>query len=433
LEPGERIVAAGRGRTVAGTDTADRLPPSTIWAASNRHLFVLDAAGRSRRTVPPPLFVYSLIDPPAAARVEPFDDRDELLVIDTPDGLAMVVMDRDDAAALAHAITTAAPASTGVVDVPSPTGSGSEIPDSPRAVGPRWSDPGDPSGGDARIADLRDALVRRDLPAVRSHFDGFGSGAEREWCVRHLTGTEIAGGLDDWVAADPGSAVARLARGTNSVWSAFARRASIGDEACWELLRQAEADLFASLELDFDEPVAFTPLVRSGFGLGIPVEELCMRFDESVRREPGLLGVHLETLLGLSPLGVGSLADSTVFARAVSDTAPAGSPLHVLVPLAHLIRFDLEPRGARRAATFSSEVIREVELARSLSVDHAAWVGGPGAAEVWNVFAMAAMRCGDPVAARRCVVESGAVRTFHPWSTLADGDTWYRTIVTAPD
>ncbi len=384
--------------------------------------------------MPPPLFVYSLADTPTAARVEPFDDRGELLVIDTPDGLAMVVMDPDDAAAVAQALVSAAPAPAAAdgPDVPAPSGSISNLADPPRPAGPRWADPGDPSGGDASIAEVRDALIRRDLAAVRSRFDGSTSAAEREWCIRHLTGTEIAGGLDDWVAAEPGSAVAHLARGANAVWTAFERRASIGDAACWELLRRAEGDLFASLELDFDDPVVFTPLVRSGFGLGIPVEELCMRFDESVRREPGLLGVHLETLLGLSPLGVGSLADAVAFARACSDTAPAGSPLHVLVPLAHLLRFDLETRDVRRAATFSSEVIREVELARSLSVDYAGWVAGPGAVEVWNVFAMAAMRCGDPTTARRCAIESRAVRTFHPWSSLADGDEWYRSVAGVP-
>lgn len=424
LDQGEQVVAAGRARTVAGTETALRLPPTTIWAVSDRRLFVFDAAARNRRMMPPPLLEVP-IDPPLTARVEPYEQRDLLLVVGTPGGLDMVLMNADDAQAIVEALVTDSAAAldeeSGAVPADDPDG---------RWVSglPRWSEYGDSTGGDQRIDDLRHALMRRDVDGAADAFRAFSTAAAREWGVRHLVGADLVDGLDDWVERDPESPSAYLARGANAVWTAFAGRPAIGDPAFYDQLRHAENDLFWAIELDFDDPVAFTPLIRSGSGLGIAVEELCRRFDESVRRNADMFGLHAETLVALSPLDGGSVTEAVAFARSCSSGAAAGSPLHALVPLAHLI-CRRGARGRRRSSQLSSEAIREVDLARALSVDHADWAGGPGSAEVWQIFAAAASASGAPELARASARRGGPVRTFYPWSALADGEERYRSVL----
>ncbi|MBS1847554.1 MAG: hypothetical protein JST73_04690 [Actinobacteria bacterium] len=391
------------------------------------------------------------------ARTEPFDDRDDLLVVDAQGHPAIVIMEPDDARAIVDALVdhSAVEASTVQQEAPIETVAGISIPSPAEGSTqpPAFVEPGaarradrrigfvplaggapvDPSGGDPITAAIRSAFIEGDWQAGADAFDGLHSPRAREHVVRHLGGEALADGLDAWVSERPESASAYLARGANAVWTAFTNRKPSDPEAFWEQLRHAELDLFWALELDFDDPVVFTPLVRSGSGLEIPVEELCMRFDESGRRGERLLGIHIETLIALGPLGIGSDAEMRAFAIASTQDAGEGSPLHALRALAELASFDTEERDVRRSRTFSSEAIRDVELARAMSVDSAAWSPGVEADEVMNIFAAAAMRCGDAEGARRYMTTVGSRRTFDPWSLLSDGEDLYRSVVAAAD
>lgn len=418
LDPGEVVLAAGRARTVAGSESADLLPTATIWAVTGRRLFVFAVPGRRHRGLDEPLIDFGIAEMVTGARVEPFDDRDELLVVVAHGHPAMVVMDPGDAHAIADALmdVVGEPVAT-APGAPTRRGSGT-VGGSVSAQARTHFDPGD---GDAELAGIIGALAAGDREPLTVRLRGSTDVTDREWVIRHLGGGELAGPLDAWVADEPDSSAAYLARGANAVWTAWERRSSIPADRFATELRAGELDLFWSLELDFDDPVPFTPLVRSALGLRIPLEELCMRFDESVRRGGDLPGVHFETVAALGAHETGTGESMLAFARSVSRDAAEGSALHAVVPLAHLLNFDAHERIIRRTGSFSSEAIREVALARMVSVDADRGVTGAASVEVRNIFAAAALRSGDDRTARDDIARAGGVTTPWPWSMIVDG------------
>src|SRR5699024_11083075 len=101
-------------------------------------------------------------------------------------------------------------------------------------------------------------------------------------------------------------------------------------------------------ESAFDDPVALTPLIRSGAALDIPTEELVLRFREADRRAPGLTGAHLEMVVALGTGPRASVAQMDAFVAAVGGSIAEGSPTHAVVPLAHLIAEDRGASGVQR-------------------------------------------------------------------------------------
>lgn len=337
----------------------------------------------------------------------------------------MVVMDPGEATAIVQTVVRVLDGAPGTTDVVF----GRDAESGPGPAGPGLSPTAsDPTDGDERVGAFRAALVDGDRELAGRLLGSSSDAAVREWIVRHLGGAELAEAIDAWVAADPGSPLVYLCRGANTVWTAFAERKRVGEERFFADLRAAELDLFWAIELDFTDPVPFTPLIRSALGLGIPIEELCVRFDESVRRGGSLWGAHLETLVALSPLGAGSREELLSFARSVARDAPEGSPLHALVPLAHLVDFATDGRELRRTGSFSSEAIRDVEIARVMAVDNEQWVDAPGVVETLNIFAAASVRSGEPGLAARYLERAGGVRTPVPWVLLPDGEMLYRAL-----
>lgn len=453
LNPGERIVAAGRAKTVAGTESSGMLPLTTVWAVSDRRLIVFDHQSRSRKSLGSPHIVFDVAAVVTSAHTEPFDGRNALLVVAAGGHPAMVTMDPADATAIVaelnHILDTAA-LGDGLIKGPPVADPAVPTPDHEpfvavptadpiirAATGPDEGDvaaaatsqvmipPAAADGGDSKVASLRAAFAEGDWERGSREFLAASSPAEREWFVRRLAGEDLTDGLDRWVEADPESAAAYLARGANTVWNAWGRRGTLSAEAFHEELRNAEQDLFWAVELDFDDPVAFTPLIRSARGLGVSTEELCLRFDESVRRGGDLLGVHLETVVALGPLEGGSVTDMMAFAGTVGSSASAGSPLHVVVPFAHLIAIDSPDPEGRPRRSFSSEAAGDVTLAMSMSIDSEAWQDPPGVVEVLNVLAAAAERSGDHDRAAALFARAGSVRTTLPWVLLGDGADLY--------
>ena len=390
LAAGERFVAAGRARTVPGTETAGHFPPLTIWAVTEHRLFVWEATGRGNN-VPGDLAAEmplgSLV---VRATVEPYESRESLLTVYAEEHPAMILMDHGDAHAIARQIGVAVASMPAEVAPPeAPT---FEV------------EPVDPTAGDDRIAAFRRALAEGDWPRASEVFSSARTPAERELFVQHVDGDELVGSLDAWVDARPDDADPYLARGANAVLGAFRRRAEAAgraaDETFWAELRDAERDLSWAVELAFDDPVPWTPLLRSARGLSIPKEELCMRYDESARRNPELLGAHLETLEALSPIGVGSVDELFAFARTMARAAPEGSPLHALVAMAHLVySLGLDDSDPRRRY-FSGDPAREIEFFARMSVENEAWKDGPEAVEPLNIFAAAFAKCGERARAR---------------------------------
>lgn len=156
-----------------------------------------------------------------------------------------------------------------------------------------------------------------------------------------------------------------------------------------------------------------------------------MRYDESARRDPALLGAHLETLEALSPIGVGSVDELFAFARTMARAAPEGSPLHSLVAMAHLVySIGLDDSDPRRKY-FSGDPSREIEFFARMSVENEAWKDGPEVVEALNIFAAAFAKCGDRPRARALLERVGVSRSVRPWAMLADGDQLFHEVVTA--
>jgi hypothetical protein len=421
LAAGERFVAAGRARTVPGTETAGHFPPLTIWAVTEQRLFVWEAAGRGNSVPGQVIAEMPLGTLVVRATVEPYESRESLLTVYAGEHPAMVLMDTADARAVAQQVGAAVAAMPAAV--------------APVAAPTFVVEPVDPCAGDDRIAAFRQALVDGDWAQAAEVFASAEAPAERELFVQHLDGDDFAAALDAWVEERPDDADPYLARGANTVLGAFRRRAEaagpVADETFWSELRDAERDLAWAVELDFADPVPWTPLLRSARGLSIPKEELCMRYDESARRDPALLGAHLETLEALSPIGVGSVDELFAFARTMARAAPEGSPLHSLVAMAHLVNsVGLDDSDPRRKY-FSGDPSREIEFFARMSVENEAWKDGPEVVEALNIFAAAFAKCGDRPRARALLERVGVSRSVRPWAMLPDGDELFHEVVTA--
>ena len=420
LSPGEQFIAAGRARTVPGTETADHFPPLTIWAVTDRRLFVWEAAGRGNNLPGRSVAEMPLGTVVVRAIVEPYEPRESLLTVFAGDHPAMILMDPDDARGIARQVgATVAALPVAVTATTTPT---------------FQVEPIDPCAGDDRIAAFREALAGGDWQRAAEIFSSAHAPAERELFVQHLDGDELGAALDAWVEARPEDADPYLARGAHGVLGAFRRRAMATgpdvDATFWAELRDAERDLAWAVELDFEDAVPWTPLLRSARGLAIPKEELCMRYDESARRSSELLGAHLETLEALSPIGVGSADELFAFARTMARAAPEGSPLHALVAMAHLVNSHGIDESDPRRRYFSGDPSREIAFFARMSVENEAWKDGPGAVEALNIFAAAFAKCGEPARARALLERVGVSRSVRPWSMLADGDALFHEVVT---
>lgn len=427
LSPGEHFVAAGRGRTVPGTETAAQFPPLTIWAVTAHRLFVWTAEGRGNLQPGQVLSTMILGTTVNRATVAPYEPREVLLSVFAGEHAAMVLMDPEDARAIAQVIGEAVAAMPAVdLDAAAPTQQFDV-------------EPVDETSGDERIATIRAALADGDWEGAADVFASATSAADRELFATHLDGDELLPALDAWAEARQNDPDAYLARGSNIALGAARRlRAARPDdpvarEAFHAELRDAERDLLWAVELNLDDAVPWTTLLRTGRGLEIPKEELCMRYDESARRAPELAGAHLETLEALGPRGVGSTDEMFAFARTMARSAPEGSLVHGLVPMAHLLHsLDVDDSDPRRRY-FSGDPAREIDFFAKMSVDNEAYEGGPASVEVVNIFAAAFAKCGDLPRARSLLERVGSSRSKRPWTELRDGDVLFHQILTTSD
>ena len=425
LAPGEQFAAAGRGRTVSGTDSASQFPELSIWAVTDQRLFVWTAEGRGNQLPGRALATMDLGTTVTRATIAPYESREVLLSVFAGEHPAMVLMDPDDAHSIAQVIGEAVAAMPAPDPAPAPA-------DVSFAV-----EPVDPAAGDDRIAAMRAALAEGDWERAAHVFGSASTAAERELFARHLDGDDLLAALDAWAEARQDDADAYLARGSNVALGATRHLAAApaddpqAREAFHAELRDAERDLLWAVELDRSDAVPWTTLLRTGRGLAIPKEELCMRYDESARRGPELLGAHLETLEALGVRGVGSEDEMFAFARTMARSAPEGSLIHAVVPMAHLVHsLDVDDSDPRRRY-FSGEPAREIDFFAKMSVENEAFKDGPGATEAMNIFAAAFAKCGKVSRARALLDRVGASRSVRPWAMLPDGDALFHTVVTS--
>ncbi len=419
LGPGEIFEAAAKARTVPGTPTAAQLPPSMLWVATSRRLLVWATPIRGQFGQ----VVSSLEIGPVVARatIQPYDGTEVALTVFAGEYPAVVIMTADDARAIARIIDRVVTESHAPPPIPPP----------PPVAGPAPSE-ADRSLGDERLGTFLDALGGGDWETAAPLLAD-ATPAVREAMIMNLPGRDALGAADSWVGSVPESGDAYVVRAVARVAWAFAERGEGQAEPAAPnvfaaRLRAAEVDLWRAVELDFADPLPWTALIASARGLRINSEELCMRFDESVRRCPDLYGAHVETLLGLSRPWAGSHAEMFAFAQTLARPAPEGSTLHALVPLAHLIRSLDDVDDDPRRRYFSSQVSREVAFFSEVSVESDAWVDDVTTIGALNVFALAWHKCGDTARAAALVERIGDRRTTEPWSSFPDGDAIFQQI-----
>jgi hypothetical protein len=304
-----------------------------------------------------------------------------------------------------------------------------------RKAPPAWVTPIDPWLGDDRTRAYVDALSGSDWVAGASMLDPAAASIEiRE----HLTGGHVMGlvagrpeGFDAWVAARPDSATARLARGSHGIsWGWEIRGGgyakSVKQDA-WavfhERLREAEGDLFGAVELDPQDPLPWSALITSGRGLSIPKEELILRFEEAIRRSPGLPGAHFGVLQGLCQKWSGSHDEMFAFARERAGSAPDGSRLHGLVATAHMERWMADrDEPARKPYFVDPDVRAELVSHAHRSVLHPAWRDEADTVATLNMFACLLRLAGEQDLAQAVGMRIGRRRTQTPWAFFKDPD-----------
>ena len=358
------------------------------------------------------------------ATVEPYDSRESLLTVYAEAHPAMILMDHGDAHTIARQIGVA------VASMPAEVAPPENAPDvRGRARRPRPEMIASPrSGGRSPRATGRG-------PRRCSRRPGHPQSGSCS-CSTSMA-TNWSGPSTPGSTARPNDADPYLARGANAVLGAFQAHGEAtgraANETFWAELRNAERDLSWSVELGFDDPVPWTPLLRSARGLWIPKEELCMRYDESARRNPELLGAHLETLEALSPIGVGSIDELFAFARTISG------PLRRARRCTRSWRWLIwSTRWDSTTRTHDAATSRATLPARSSS-SHACRSKN----EAWKERARggrAARRLRGPPTAevrRACPAHTllervGVSRSVRPWAMLADGDALFHEVVTTP-
>lgn len=414
LRGGEQFLHAARARPLPGSASAGQLPPQMIWAVTEQRLLVWNVEGRSASQPGALITGLELGTVVTGAMIGEFVGR-EVGVIALAEGHpASVLMEPPDAELIVSIINAGAVARKPVVPPPPPRSDFTVT-------------PVDISSGDERVGQLNEALAAGDWKQAEQLYGDVDDPAVRELLVMRLDGAAARPGLDAWVEARPDSSAAWLFDGAGRAlaW----RNASFGPDGEVNVtddgvaaMREADAALLYAIELSFDDPVVWTPLLLTGAALAVPIEELCIRYDESVRRHQGLYIAHRLILEGLGDEQQGSQTQMFAFARAIARAAPEGSPLHALVPMAHLIAHRSVGEEDPRHRYFSADVRREVEFFAAMSVDNAAFEDVPTTVEALNIFAAAFARGGDSERAKQLADRIGDRRTPDPWRRFPDGD-----------
>ena len=289
--------------------------------------------------------------------------------------------------------------------------------------------------GDPRAQRLVAALRANDLDAFRGALEAAGSAHELERLTMVLAGSpghpEL---LDAWADDEPDRALAWLARGVHGVSEAWeirgAGRSPTVDADAWERfferLREAEDDLLRAADMDPGDPVAWTHLLKSGRGLQIPKEELWARFEEGRRRSPWLLEAHLQLLQGICAKWSGSDEDTLAFARETTRDAPAGAPVHAVVPMAH-IEVWLGKDSTRESEEYSAsaEARDEIQAAAHRSVLADGFEDDMVSMFALNVFATGMYIFGDEPGAAALAQRIGTRRSPLPWDYFDDAGVLY--------
>jgi Domain of unknown function (DUF4034) len=202
----------------------------------------------------------------------------------------------------------------------------------------------------------------------------------RDWDRRAHRVNRLAQGLGEceaiaaWVAAEPDSPDAWLLHTRALVWQAWrirgSARAARVPKRAWagffEHLHAADAALDRAIELAPDDPTPWGIAVLLARGLQMSRRRFDLRWSELVRRDPSHVYGHYCALQYVCAKWSGSHEEMYSFADRVSDTAPPGSPLHLLPVFAvteHALALRSGDKTAGSYRDFKDRAARAVEQA----------------------------------------------------------------------
>jgi hypothetical protein len=204
-----------------------------------------------------------------------------------------------------------------------------------------------PWGGDSpRLPAVRSALARRDVAgaveAIRvaplgERFELVWESADEvpyEWLVSQPATFE-----DDALLATYAGAAA-MRNGWRTRGNADASLVATSQfKSFWAWLAEAEEHLARATALQPNDVTPWVYLLVTSRGLQRDRSEFEQVFHQALARDPQHLEVHRQMLQFLCKKWFGSHEEMFDFARFVSASAPAGSPLHELPILAHVERW----------------------------------------------------------------------------------------------
>ena len=166
-----------------------------------------------------------------------------------------------------------------------------------------------------------------------------------------------------------------LLRGVHGIRWAWEARGSGGASTVEQKVRPtfvgrlhaAAQDLATASNNDPRDPTPWAWSIMAAVGLGQDHDTRIGLFQEARRRDPHHYPAHARMLTALSWKWGGSHEAMFTFAQRAIENAPAGSPLHSLLALAHLERrlaYSLEGRPDAVAVYFRTAAVRaDIEAA----------------------------------------------------------------------
>ena len=292
---------------------------------------------------------------------------------------------------------------------------------------PPWLDP---RVQNPRTAQAIDHLTRTgDAEPAQGILDGIDHPGDRSFQVEVAAG--LLGGdrrpIDRWVettghrSALPWVALAEyhITAAWNIRGSGYSPKLSpVEVEGFTGHLRDAEAACWCGHVAEPSSPLPWVPLMTTGRGLGVPIEETIARWDRLDRAGHEISDADAQLLQCLAPKWAGGTDDMMfAFARKLAGDAPAGSARPTLLCWAHLERLEAQPGRHERALYRDHPSVRE-ELAALIGSYFDGAHLGPAHAQVngLNIATCVAMRFHLYDVAQRGHELLGPRYLDHPWN-----------------
>ena len=291
--------------------------------------------------------------------------------------------------------------------------------------------------GDEDLVRLRAVAKSRDWPVLREGLAAF-SGHDLTSLIGNVCATE---NLHDWlpqvVGEDSQDALAHAVLGAATVERAWQVRTGkraqhVSQDQFREfhrILREAEEQLYRSVELDAESVAPWYTLLASGRGLQVGLDVVQRRFEAAVKRSPGHLGAHNQMLQQLCRKWSGSHEQMHAFATEALH-GPHGDTLGTLIPVAYREHLgELDDDSPECAFIKSAESRAELQLAAERTIFRPGFAPGRNPYLAANVFSWAFCAAEMwPQARAAFEASKGVVVDWHVYNDAKAGYTRHRTL-----